>query len=109
MKRITRTPIESLELSNGVVARQVQNNLTKKYLQELLQRTNVQFVLVDVGLEPVEIDCKKNFKFWRDEVSKHLADSQSFYLTDFPDEYAYIGSEWTAEGMCPIIVLEKAH
>jgi hypothetical protein len=109
MKRITRIPLDSLQLANGTIAYQVRTNLTRQYLKELLHCTNVQFVVIDVGLEPVEIDCKNNFKFWRDEVSKHLVDSQPFYLTDFPDEYAYLGSEWAADGMCPIIVLEKAH
>ena len=56
------------------------------------------------------IPVEDRFSFWKEDASKHLVETESYSLEDFPGGVAYVGSEWTvAEIAIAIVVLEVSH
>jgi hypothetical protein len=84
--------------------------LDKEAIRELLKQTLVQFVVADGGSQLRWITPDKCYEFWKTEVQQHVTDNpHKFYLDNFPDNYAYIASQWTSKNKQPIILLEKSH
>lgn len=77
----------------------------------MLSRFPVEFYVADVGEPLLRIDVTKCYDFWKSEVVSHVVEEPDagFRLEDFPDEYAYIASEWSGEIQTPIVLLERHH
>jgi hypothetical protein len=107
---IMETPIKDFQLGDGLDSYRREKRLTKEELKIILQAGPILFAIADVGHELEIINTSKCFKFWKTTVEKHLANpSQLSRLEDYPDEYLYFASKWTAEDLSPIILLEKQH
>jgi kynurenine formamidase len=109
-KIVSTIPLQNLWTQENQIEAQRISYLTKDKLKELLKKGRVKFVVADVGQNLKWIDEAECFSFWKSEVEKHLADNiNKIDLDIFPDNYAYIASEWTANKETPIVLLEKAH
>lgn len=117
---ILQIPIKDFQLGNNLDSYKRNKWLTKEDVKVILQAGPVQFAVADVGHELEITDADQCFKFWKAEVEKHLADASKKHrkkfrpkewprLEDYPDEYMYFASKWIAEGLNPIILLEKHH
>jgi hypothetical protein len=84
--------------------------LNKEQVSAMLKNGPVAFVVANVGEKPRWIEPDQCYTFWKTEVNPHLASySDRIHLEDFPDEYAYIASEWSGDTTAPVILLEKIH
>ena len=84
--------------------------LTTENIRELLKEHLIMFVIADIGLKLTWISSDKSFDFWKTEVKPHLAEEiNHINLDNFPDNYAYVASEWSEETKGSIILLEKYH
>lgn len=107
---VTQTPLTNLWTDKEDVGAVRGRYLTRKDVKDIVKQYPVEFVIADVGLKLKWIAIDKCYDFWKSEVEKHLVDSpEKFHLEDFPNEYAYIASEWVGEIQAPIILLEKYH
>src|SRR5688572_25683309 len=108
---VTRIPIERLFDEEGEIGARRERMLSRPALEEMLRQYRVEFFVADVGLPLKRIDVNKCYEFWKSEVKAHLVDDpeNGFHLEDYPDEYAYIASEWSGEIQTPIVLLEKQH
>lgn len=107
-QKIPQTPVKDYQLGNGLDTYKRDRSLTKESIKEILQSGPIQFLIADVGHKLEIIDASQCFKFWKAEVEKHLADKPT-RLEDYPNEYLYFASKWIAQGLSPVILLEKHH
>jgi hypothetical protein len=107
---VTQLPLTTLWTDEDDLNVVREKYLDKEALRELLKHTLVEFVVADVGSKLKWITVDKCYDFWKTEVQKHVTDNpHKFYLDDFPDDYAYLASQWTSINKQPIILLEKSH
>ena len=104
---LTKLPLDRLTSSRGAAQRE--RELGEKGIQSLLRRSQVRFVIADVGSALRWIPELDAFAFWKDEVKAHLAEPRdAAALQQMPGEYAYFASQWS-DGSTPIVLLTKVH
>jgi hypothetical protein len=109
-KIVTDIPLETIWTDEEQLQASRESYLTDLEVHQLLKSSTIQFIVADPGQKLKWVDINDCFRFWKTEVSKHLAnDFNEIELDTFPDNYAYLASRWTAENKPPIIVLEKYH
>src|SRR5213080_4670641 len=106
--KVIRMPLERLP---GDVKARRERLLSKEALREVLRSGPVEFVVADVGHPLRRIEVGKCYEFWKAEAEPHIAENPdaAFRLEDFPGQYAYIASEWSAAAQTQIVLLEKHH
>lgn len=112
MQRIvTKLPLNELWSDVEFIIAKRERYLNKENLRQILKNFPVEFIVADIGLKLQRISIDKCYGFWKSEVERHLIDNpeKRFNIESFPDEYAYMASEWTGEFLTPIILLEKYH
>ena len=109
-KIVTQIPLTSIWTDAENVIAKREKYLTASDIQEFLKKYSVEFVVADVGQKLKWISYDKSFDFWKTEIKPYLANNiNKIDLACFPDNYAYVASEWTGEIQTPIILLEKYH
>lgn len=109
-KIVMLIPLTKLWTDQEDIAAERGKYLTAENIKEILKKNPVEFVIADVGLKLNWISFDKSFDFWKSEVKQHLANDPNFInLDSFPENYAYVASEWVGEIQIPIILLEKYH
>ena len=110
-KIVTHTPLLELWDDDGPIAARRKRYLTLEDVRSMLCQYAVEFVVAEVGTPLKWIPVHKCFDFWRSEVKSHLVTNpdEGFLLEDFPNEYAYVASEWSGELQTPVVVLEMYH
>ncbi len=106
---VTKIPLNELWDDSGAIAGHRIRDLNENSLVELLQSGSLQFVVADSGLKLNWISREKRFDFWK-TVRRQIADpAKPIILAGFPNETAYIASEWRgAAGEC-LVLLERYH
>src|SRR5215203_4926531 len=105
---VTEIPLENIWNSQKEMNIQRSSFLTKERIKEMLRNGPVDFILADVGNKLEWIATSNCYNFWKSEVEIHLTENlPEIDLDDFPNDYAYIASEWTGDIKTPIILLEK--
>jgi hypothetical protein len=108
LKVVTMTPLTELWTDEGLVDAKRGRQLSTSDLKEILN--DVIFVVADVGQKLNWIKKEKVFDFWKTDLQKHLWNkSDEIKLDNFPDNYAYLATEWTDKADTKIILLEKLH
>lgn len=111
MRIVNRIPLDRLWDQSGDIVATRGRYLSLTALKELLKANRLTFYVADIG-HPLrrigEADC---FDFWKTEVKARLVNDPEvgFYLQDYPDEYAYLATEWSSGAATPIVLLEKYH
>lgn len=108
---VVRLPLEALWTREGPLTAQKRRALSVGEIVGLLRASPVRFVVADLGQRLRWVAEADGFTFWKSEAKRRIVDpvSDGFHLDDFPDHYAYVASEWTADLGPPIILLEKHH
>ena len=111
LRKVVQMPLDRLWDENGDIEASRERWLSKSSLTELLRKHRVEFVIADIGHPLRRVDIAKCYDFWKSDVKAHLVDDpeSGFYREDFPDEFAYIASEWSGEIQTTIVLLEKQH
>jgi hypothetical protein len=106
---VTKLPLAELWDESGPLAGDRLRTLDQSNLAELLRTAPVRFVVADCGLELRWIPTEQRVEFWK-AVQLQIADpSRPMYLKQFPNETAYIASEWRGRSGEQLILLEKHH
>ncbi|MDX2048586.1 MAG: hypothetical protein SFU87_17500 [Chitinophagaceae bacterium] len=109
-KIVTQIPLTNLWTDKEDIYAQRKRYLTDENIHALLKKTPIEFVIADLGMKLEWISGKKSFDFWKSKVKSHIAnDIDKIDPDKFPDNYAYVASEWLSEIGTPIILLEKYH
>jgi hypothetical protein len=104
---VTKLPLD--ELTVDKIAFERKRNLLPVEIEEFLKLNNVEFITADVGHPINKISNEAAFKFWKESKSNIVKDFDYIRLEDYPQEYAYLASEWISEAGNRLIVLEKYH
>jgi len=109
-KLVIQLPLTTLWTEAADIDAKRGQYVTEATIQEMLQNHPVIFALADIGQKLHWINQEKSFEYWKTEVKPHLApDLNHIDLDCFPNNYAYIASEWVGAHETPIILLEKYH
>jgi len=109
-KIVTQLPLTKLWTDKEDISSQRGKYLTGQNIQEILRKYQVEFVIADVGQKLKWITFDGSFEFWKNELKPNLAnDINNIQLDNFPDNYAYVASEWTGKSQAAIILVEKYH
>lgn len=101
MKSIIKLPLSSL-LS--------EDNLTEYRRVKEISESEIQFIVANVSTNLVWHTKSNCFKFWKLEVQSHLVkSSDKIVLSEYPEQYAYIASEWKNNSNEIVILLEMCH
>jgi hypothetical protein len=107
---VTVIPLQVLWTDDGELPAQRGRWLDRDAIRELLRKGPVRFVVANVGERLRWISLDDRFGFWKADVVAHLAETDRIRLDGFPDNMAYVASEWlSAENGPPIVLLETRH
>lgn len=107
LRRVTRIPLEELWDDKGAFGQRL-SYLTAHRIKEILRQAPVRLVEADVGAGlrwTAPEDCYARWK----QVAANVADPDGFSLEDFPDDVAFVASEWRGRAGERLIVLELHH
>ncbi|MCC6279651.1 MAG: hypothetical protein IT262_03560 [Saprospiraceae bacterium] len=104
---VTTSPLTILWNDSSEIQATRKHYLTKEQIRQILKETPVEFVVADVGLRLKWVEASQCYSFWKSEAESHIADGDLINIDSFPDKFAYVASEWQANGGIPIILLEK--
>lgn len=106
---VTKMPLTEIWDDSGTLTGERIRYLDHNTLRELVRSGSVQFVVADPGLKLNWIPTEKRFEFWK-TVRRQIADAtKPIYLGQFPNEVAYIASEWRGRAGAFIVLLERYH
>lgn len=106
---VTKMPLTEIWDHNGTLTGERIRYLDHDTLRELVRSGSVQFVVADPGLELNWIPTAKRFEFWK-TVRPQIADpARPIHLRQFPNEVAYIASEWRGRAGECLVLLERHH
>ncbi|QES87374.1 hypothetical protein [Rhizosphaericola mali] len=108
-KIVTEIPLEKLWNEKYEIGSQRIRILNKKDIQSIIKVQPIVFAIADVGRKIEWIDLAECFNVWKKVKSQIVENSNCIQLEDFPENIAYIASEWIDERGATLILLEKYH
>ena len=109
LRIVTKIPLTELWDGKGKIDSERICYLDQRKLAELLRASEVHFVVADCGLKLEWIPPQERFRFWK-RVRRQIADpGKPIYRETFPQEIAYIASEWRGRAGECLVLLEKHH
>jgi hypothetical protein len=108
---VTQLPLRGLWRESETINASRARTLSSAQIRDLLRRSAVQFVVIDLGRKPRWIELEDCYRFWMDEVQLHLVEPEAKLAMDqMPGVYCYRASQWQSEEIAsPIVVLEVCH
>ena len=106
---VTKTPLTELWDDTGPLLGQRIRNLDQNALSELVGAVPVQFVVADCGSKLNWIPMQEGFEFWKTIRPQVANPRKPIRLEQFPNETAYIASEWHGRTAECLILLETHH
>ena len=106
---VTKLPLTELWDEEGALLGERVANVDQHLVRELLRKGPVRFIVANCGAKLNWIPIQQGLKFWK-RVRSHIAEpSKPIHLKQFPNETAYIASQWRGStGEC-LILLETHH
>jgi hypothetical protein len=106
---VTTIPLTEIWDERGAIPGERIRQLDENLIRGLMGTGQVQFIVADCGVKLNWIPMQERFEFWK-TVRPQVADpSQPILLKQFPNETAYVASEWRGStGEC-LILLEAHH
>ena len=106
---VTKLPLPELWDETGTLLGERIRDLDQNVLRELVGAGPLRFVVANCGAKLNWIPKQERFEFWK-TVRPHIADpSKPIYLKLFPNETAYIASQWRGSAGECLILLETHH
>ena len=108
MQEVTRLPLGRLADARGVEygrGRRLDREAVRSHL-----RTAVPRLAVAIIGRPIRwFEGDAAFAEWKSELRDRIAETEAFYLEDFPGERAYVVTEWLAHDGDVVVVFEQYH
>lgn len=102
-------PLTEIWDDSGTLSKERIRDLDQSDLRELVRSGCVQFVVATPGSKLNWIPAEKRFEFWN-TVRPQIADpAKPIVLRDFPNETAYVASEWRGRAGESLVLLETFH
>ena len=106
---VTTIPLTEIWDDSGTLTSERIRYLDQTTLRELAESDSVLFIVADCGLKLEWIPIEKRFELWK-RVKSQIADPvKPIHREDFPNETAYVVSEWHGRSGEHLILLEKHH
>jgi len=106
---VTKIPLTELWDESGTIGGGRIRDLNENTLLEMIRSGSVRFVVADCGLKLDWISREKHFDFWK-TIRPQVADpAERIFLRNFPNETAYVASEWRGRAGECLVLLEKYH
>jgi len=111
LRSVNQMPLTQLWNEHGDIDARRKRWLTKSALREMLRKHRIEFYVAEMGRPLRRVDVAKCYDFWKSEAEVHVVEDPDveFRPEDFPGEYAYVASDWSAKMRTPIVLLEKHH
>jgi hypothetical protein len=106
---VTKLPLTELWDETGALHGERIRHLDENLIRELMRAGQVQFIVANCGAKLNWMPMPERFEFWK-TVRSQVADAlRPISLERFPNQTAYIASEWRGRtGEC-LILLETHH
>jgi hypothetical protein len=112
LRIVTNIPLTELWNDSGMLAHVRRQLLGFSDVAVHLRSESTRFVVADLG-KPLQWIGRSPLLQLTQEIQGRIvepaATERGFRLEDFPGEYAYIASEWSAEQSPSIVLLERYH
>jgi hypothetical protein len=106
---VTELPLTELWDETGALPGERVRHVDGNLIRGLMGTGQVQFIVANCGAKLNWIPMQERFEFWK-TVRQQIADpSQPIHLKQFPNETAYIASEWHGNAGECLILLEAHH
>jgi hypothetical protein len=106
---VTKIPLTELWDERGALPGERIRQLDENLIRGLMGTGQVQFMVAGCGAKLNWIPMPERFEFWKTVRPQVANPSQPIHLKQFPNETAYVASEWrTNPGEC-LILLEAHH
>jgi hypothetical protein len=106
---VTKIPLTELWDEKGALPGERIRQLDENLIRGLMGTGQVQFIVANCGEKLNWIPMSERFEFWKTVRPQVAAPSQPVHLKQFPNETAYVASEWRGNtGEC-LILLEAHH
>lgn len=106
---VTKIPLTELWDEKGAVPGERIRQLDENLIRDLMGTGQVQFIVADCGAKLDWIPMPERFEFWKTVRSQVADPSEPIRLKQFPNETAYVASEWRGNtGQC-LVLLESHH
>lgn len=110
---VTRMPVRELWDESGSLPLRRSRDLSASDIRQLMRYGLARLCVADVGLPLRWPEPSTYFSFLKNDVLPRLvnpADANSgFHLETYPQEYAFVASEWIGEIDGVVVLLEKHH
>jgi len=106
---VTMLPMRELWNHQGVLQAHRCRDLDFRAIIDLLQTTEIQFVIADCGQPLRWIPPAERFRFWKEEALGRIVAQEKIILDDLPDGLGYVASAWGKGIDTPIVLLEAHH
>ena len=106
---VTKIPLTELWNEAGTIPSECIRSIDEGALLELIRSCSVQFVIADCGLKLDWIPIDNRFSFWKTVRSQIADPTKPIFLGSFPQETAYVASEWRGRAGECLVLLEKYH
>lgn len=107
-KLVTQAPLYELWNTQGPIQAMRGRFLNSEEIKEILRTGPVRFAVACVCDQIQWIPIEECYEFWK-TVRPNITNEESFYLEDFPGEFAYVAIEWKSDSDETIILLEMSH
>ena len=106
---VTNIPLTEIWDDSGTLNCERLRYLDWSALRDLVRSCCVQFIVADAGLKLDWIQTEKRFELWK-SIRPQIADpAKPILLGNFPNETAYIASEWRGRAGECLVLLERHH
>ena len=106
---VTKLPLTELWDEMGALNGESIRHLDESLIRELMRGGQVQFIVATSGAKLNWIPMQERFEFWK-TVRPQIADAlKPIYLERFPNQIAYVASEWRGRSGECLILLETHH
>jgi hypothetical protein len=109
LRIVAKMPLTELWDEKGPIPSQRIRQLDEDLIRGLMAIGQVQFIVSDFGAKLDWIPISERFEFWKTIRSQVAAPSEPIRLKQFPNQTAYVASEWRGNtGQC-LVLLESHH
>ncbi len=105
---VIQIPLDEVWNDKEVISASRKRYVKKEEVSQILRHSPVRFAIARIGKSLIWIEEEKCYGFWKSEIEANVANpAENIEIDSFPNNFAYLASEWYEESQRPIILLEQ--